>query len=430
MKPRKLVQNLTLWVLLAIVAGALLGHFQPATAVKMEFLGKYFITVVKLFINPIIFLTITLGISTMGDLKKVGRIGGKALLYFEIVTTLALLIGVGVAALVQPGAGVAVGKLGGQAVGEFTKRASTFSWGHFLADNLTLQVLIVAIVLGITLSKYAGRRPIIHFLKGASKYVFQALHLVMLLAPIGAFGGMAFTIGKYGIATLLPLGKLMLTVYLTMAVFIFLVLGAILRYCRVGIWSFLRYIRAELLIVLGTSSSEAGLPGLMEKLECMGCAQPVVGLVVPTGYSFNLDGTTIYLSLSTLFLAQVFRVELSGGQILTMMGILMVTSKGAAGVAGSGFVVLASTLTAMKVIPVEGLALLLGVDRFMSEARSITNFIGNGVATIFLAHNENALDHELAEAALGRRLRPLRLRRQSLTSGEYLGEVAEQAGPQ
>ena len=426
MRFNQLSRNLTVWVLVAIVAGALLGHFQPATAVKMEFLGKRFIEVVKLFINPIIFLTITLGISTMGDLKKVGRIGGKALLYFEVVTTLALLIGVAVAALVRPGDGVSTGKLDTGKVDEFTKRAVEFSWGHFLADNLTLQVLIVAIVLGIMLSKYAGRKPIIHFLKECSRYVFRGLHLVMLLAPIGAFGGMAFTIGKFGIATLLPLGKLMVTVYLTMAVFIFLILGSILRYCRIGMWSFLKYIKAELLIVLGTSSSEAGLPGLMEKLERMGCAQPVVGLVVPTGYSFNLDGTTIYLSLATLFLAQVFHVDLSTGQIITMMGILMVTSKGAAGVAGSGFVVLASTLTAMKVIPVEGLALLLGVDRFMSEARSITNFIGNGVATIFLAHNEGALDHEQAVEALGKRLKPLRFGK-NYTSGEYLGQVAEQA---
>ncbi|WP_083322424.1 cation:dicarboxylate symporter family transporter [Hymenobacter lapidarius] len=426
MTVKKLSRNLTFWVLLAIVTGALLGHFQPATAVKMEFLGKRFIDVVKLFINPIIFLTITLGISTMGDLKKVGRIGGKALLYFEIVTTLALVIGVAVAAVVRPGDGVSVGKLSTDKVGEFTKRAGDFSWGHFLADNLTLQVLLLSIVLGVVLSKYAGRKSIILFLKQASKYVFRGLHYVMLLAPIGAFGGMAYTIGKYGIATLLPLGKLMVTVYVTMALFIFIILGGILRYCRIGMLSFLKYIKAELLIVLGTSSSEAGLPGLMEKLERMGCAQPVVGLVVPTGYSFNLDGTTIYLSLATLFLAQVFHIDLSGAQILTMMGILMVTSKGAAGVAGSGFVVLASTLTALKVIPVEGLALLLGVDRFMSEARSITNFIGNGVATIFLAHNEGALDHDMAEEALGKRLKPFRWRK-DYTSGEYLGEVAEQA---
>ncbi|GAA3927246.1 cation:dicarboxylate symporter family transporter [Hymenobacter algoricola] len=393
---KKVVTNLTFWVLTAIVAGALLGHFAPAVAVRMDVLGKAFINVVKLFINPIIFLTITLGISSMGDLKKVGRIGGKALLYFELVTTLALLIGMGVAYLIQPGAGVATDNLNGAAIGEFTQRAGEFSWLHFLADNLTLQVLLVSIVVGMVLSRYPRRQPVIDRLNWASKYVFRGLHLVMIFAPIGAFGGMAFTIGKYGIATLLPLAKLMLTVYMTCALFVFLVLGAILRYCRLSILAFLGYIKEELLIVLGTSSSEAGLPGLMEKLERLGCAKSVVGLVVPAGYSFNLDGTTIYLSLATLFLAQVFHVELTGAQMLTIIGILMVTSKGAAGVTGSGFVVLASTLTAIKVIPVEGLALLLGVDRFMSEARSITNFIGNGVATIFLAHNEGALDHAQA----------------------------------
>ena len=399
---RKFSRNLTFWVLFSIVAGVLLGHFRPAVAVQMEPLGRHFINVVKLFINPIIFLTITVGISSMGDLKKVGRIGGKALLYFEVITTLALLIGVSVAALVRPGDGVAmVGSPSAAKVGEYTERAAGFSWSHFLADNLTLQVLLLAIVLGMLLSRYAGRQPLIERLKTASVYVFRGLHWVMLLAPVGAFGGMAFTIGKYGLSTLLPLGKLMITVYLTMALFIFVVLGAIMRYCQISLWAFLRYIRAELLIVLGTSSSEAGLPGLMEKLVGMGCARPVVGLVVPTGYSFNLDGTTIYLSLATIFLAQVFHVELSVAQLLTMVGILMVTSKGAAGVTGSGFVVLASTLTALKVIPVEGLALLLGVDRFMSEARSITNFIGNGVATIFLAHHEGALDHAQAAAALG-----------------------------
>ena len=426
---KNLTRNLTFWVLLSIVAGALLGHFQPAAAVRMEFLGKGFIEVVKLFINPIIFLTITLGISSMGDLKKVGRIGGKALLYFEIVTTLALFIGVAVAALVRPGDGVAAGKLNAQVVSQYTRPDVAFSWAHFFTNNLTLQVLLVAIVLGVILSKYASRQPIIHALTVVSRYVFRGLYVVMLFAPIGAFGGMAFTIGKYGIDTLLPLGKLMLTVYLTMAVFIFVVLAAVLRYCGVGMWSFLSFIRAELLIVLGTSSSEAGLPGLMEKLERMGCAKPVVGLVVPTGYSFNLDGTTIYLSMATLFLAQVFHVELSLGQLLTMMGILMVTSKGAAAVAGGGFVVLASTLTAMKIIPVEGLALLLGVDRFMSEARSITNFIGNGVATVFLAHNEGALDHQMAEEALGKRLKPWRFGRRinDLSSGEYLGQIAEEA---
>jgi aerobic C4-dicarboxylate transport protein len=288
----------------------------------------------------------------------------------------------------------------GAGIDQYTQRAGEFSWLHFLADNLTLQVLLVSIIGGMFLSRYARRQPIIDRLTWASRYVFLGLHWVMRFAPIGAFGGMAFTIGKYGVGTLIPLGKLMVTVYVTMALFVFIVLGAIMRYCRLRLLSFLGYIKEELLIVLGTSSSEAGLPGLMEKLERMGCAKPVVGLVVPAGYSFNLDGTTIYLSLATLFLAQVYNVTLTGGQILTVIGILMVTSKGAAGVTGSGFVVLASTLTAIKVIPVEGLALLLGVDRFMSEARSITNFIGNGVATIFLAHNEGALDHAQAERML------------------------------
>ncbi|MCK8495447.1 cation:dicarboxylase symporter family transporter [Spirosoma sp. RP8] len=396
---KKLLSNLTFWVLTAIISGALLGHFAPATAVHMEFLGKWFISVVKLFINPIIFLTITLGISSMGDLKKVGRVGGKALLYFEIVTTLALLIGIGVANLIRPGDGVATGNLNGAAVSQYSERAESFSWLKFLADNLTLQVLLISIVAGMVLSRYSGRERILNGLSVASKWVFKGLHLVMRFAPIGAFGGMAYTIGKYGIGTLLPLAKLMTTVYATMFLFVFVVLNAILRYYQISLWSFLKYIRQELLIVLGTSSSEAALPALMEKLERMGCAKPVVGLVVPAGYSFNLDGTTIYLSLATLFLAQVFGVELTGSQILTIIGILMVTSKGAAGVTGSGFVVLASTLTAIRVIPVEGLALLLGVDRFMSEARSITNFIGNAVATIFLANNEKAFDRNMMRQA-------------------------------
>ena len=396
---KRIFSNLTFWVLTAIISGALLGHFAPDTGVQMEFLGKWFINVVKLFINPIIFLTITLGISSMGDLKKVGRVGGKALLYFEIVTTAALMIGIVVAYLIQPGDGVDTGNLNGGAIGQYTERAQDFSWLKFLADNLTLQVLLVSIVVGMLLSRYEGRDRILSWFSVASKWVFRALHIVMRFAPIGAFGGMAYTIGKYGIATLLPLAKLMTTVYATMFLFVFVVLNSILRYYKISLWSFLKYIKEELLIVLGTSSSEAALPALMEKLERMGCAKPVVGLVVPAGYSFNLDGTTIYLSLATLFLAQVYSVDLTGAQVLTIIGILMVTSKGAAGVTGSGFVVLASTLTAVHVIPLEGLALLLGVDRFMSEARSITNFIGNGVATIFLANNEKAFDRQKMELA-------------------------------
>lgn len=396
---QKVFTNLTFWVLTAITAGALLGHFAPATAVQMQPLGKGFIEVVKLFISPIIFLTISLGISGMGDLKKVGRVGGKAILYFEVVTTLALIIGIVVANVIQPGRGVNTTAVAGGDISGYTKSASSFNWWQFLKDNFTIQVLLLSIAFGIFLSKYIRREGIIRVLTFISKYVFKALHFVMLFAPIGAFGGMAYTIGKYGLETLVPLGKLMITVYITMAVFIFLVLGLLLRYYKISLWSFLKYIREELLIVLGTSSSEAGLPSLMEKLERMGCTKSVVGLVVPAGYSFNLDGTTIYLSMATIFLAQVYNIALDTTQVLTIIGILMITSKGAAGVTGSGFVVLASTLTAIKVIPLEGLALLLGVDRFMSEARSITNFIGNGVATVWLANNEKEFDRNRMIAA-------------------------------
>ena len=399
---KKLFTNLTFWVLLAITSGALLGHFFPDKGVDMQPLGKYFIDVVKLFINPIIFLTISLGISGMNDLKKVGRVGGKAILYFEIVTTIALLIGIVVAYFIQPGAGVNTNAIEGGDISKFTKSAQAFSWLKFLKDNLTIQVLIFSIVFGIFLSKFSKKEKVIEPMKFASKYIFKGLHIVMLFAPIGAFGGMAFTIGKYGIATLMPLGKLMLTVYITMAVFIFVVLGAILKYYKINILQFLNYIKEELLIVLGTSSSEAALPSLMEKLEKMGCAKPVVGLVVPAGYSFNLDGTTIYLSMAVIFLAQVFNVDLSLEQMLTIIGILMITSKGAAGVTGSGFIVLASTLAAVDVIPIEGLALLLGVDRFMSEARAITNFIGNGVATVFLSNQEKAFDRNMMDMAFSK----------------------------
>lgn len=400
---RKLFTNLTFWVLLSITAGALLGHFAPATAVAMQPLGKYFIELVKLFINPIIFLTITLGICGMNDLKKVGTVGGKALLYFEVVTTFALLIGILVAWIIQPGAGVdTTGVSTGGDLGKIQSGAAAFSWWKFFRDNVTIQVLLFSILFGILLGRVSWREKVTMPLTRISKYVFKALHIVMLFAPIGAFGGMAFTIGKYGIATLMPLGKLMLTVYITMGLFVFIVLGSILRYYKISLMRFLNYIKEELLIVLGTSSSEAALPSLMEKLEKMGCAKPVVGLVVPAGYSFNLDGTTIYLSMAVMFLAQVFNVELTVGQIFTVIGVLMVTSKGAAGVTGSGFIVLASTLSAIHVIPVEGLALLLGVDRFMSEARAITNFIGNGVATVWIANNEKAFDRRRMEAAFSR----------------------------
>ena len=419
---KKLFTNLTFWVLTAIVCGILLGHFAPEIALKQvlesdlkttflgqelklgktfsEFLGTLFISTVKLFINPIIFLTITLGIVQMGDLKKVGKLGAKALLYFEVVTTVALLIGIVVANVIRPGDGVTTEGVKGD-ISKYTQSAAEFSWWKFLQDNSTLQVLIAAILFGIIMSKYKGRQAIMDKLAVASKYIFKGLHRVMMFAPIGAFGGMAFTIGKYGIKTLLPLAKLMATVYTTMAIFVCLILWGILRMYKIDLFKFLRYIREELLIVLGTSSSEAALPNLMEKLEKMGCSKSVVGLVVPTGYSFNLDGTTIYLSMAVIFLAQVFNVHLEIGQMLTIIGILMVTSKGAAGVTGSGFIVLASTLSAVKVIPIEGLALLLGVDRFMSEARALTNFIGNGVATIWLANNEGEFDREKMAYAFG-----------------------------
>lgn len=398
---KKIASNLTFWVLFAITAGILLGHFSPATGVAMQPLGKYFIDVIKLFINPIILVTIVTGICGMGDLKKVGKVGGKALIYFEVVTTVALIIGLGVGFLIEPGAGVNTSTVNKADISKYSGAPISISWLQFFKDNITIQVLLFAILTGIVLSKLPQKEAILKKVYWASKYLFRSLHWVMKLAPIGAFGGMAYTIGKYGVATLLPLGKLMACVYVTMALFIFLILGAVLRYYKISMWKFLGYIKNELLIVLGTSSSEAALPSLMEKLEHMGCHKSVVGLVVPAGYSFNLDGTSIYLSMAIVFLAQVFDITLNMEQILTIIGILMVTSKGAAGVTGSGFIILASTLTATKVIPIEGLALLLGVDRFMSEARAITNFIGNGVATIFIANNEKMFDKARMYKAFG-----------------------------
>lgn len=398
---KKIVTNLTFWVLFAITSGILVGHFFPATGVAMQPLGKYFIDVIKLFINPIILLTIVTGICGMGDLKKVGKVGGKALLYFEIVTTIALLIGIGVGYLLEPGASVNTSIVAKGDISKYSGGNVSISWVQFFKDNLTIQVLLFAIISGIVVSKLKSKEVILTKVYWMSKYVFRGLHLVMKLAPIGAFGGMAYTIGKYGVATLVPLGKLMACVYITMALFIFLMLGAVLRYYKISIWKYLGFIKNELLIVLGTSSSEAALPSLMEKLEHMGCHKSVVGLVVPAGYSFNLDGTSIYLSMAIIFLAQVFHIQLDLEQIITIIGILMVTSKGAAGVTGSGFIILASTLTATKVIPIEGLALLLGVDRFMSEARAITNFIGNGVAAIFISNNEKMFDRSRMYKAFG-----------------------------
>ncbi len=416
MKQLNIFQNLTFWVLLSILLGVFVGHFTPDLALFKVIESKFsynllgadlsfgptlsevfsgvFISLVKLFINPIIFLTISLGIVNMGNLKKVGRVGGKALLYFEVVTTIALFIGLAVSTFIEPGIGVIREDIAGGDISKYTQKAAGFSWMGFLKENFTVQVLGFSIFFGIFLNYVRGKAKMIAGMQQASHWVFKGLKWVMYLAPLGALGGMAFTIGKFGIHSLIPLAKLMLTVYVTMAIFVFVVLGLIMRNCGERIWAFLGYIKHELLVVLGTSSSEAALPSLMHKLEKMGCSKSVVGLVVPAGYSFNLDGTSIYLSMATLFLAQVYGVHLSWEQMLTIVGILMVTSKGAAGVTGSGFVVLASTLSALQVIPVEGLALLLGVDRFMSEARAITNFIGNGVATVWIAKHEGEFEKE------------------------------------
>jgi len=384
----KLISNTALQVLVAIIAGVLVGHFNPPFGIKMDIVGKSFINIIKVFIGPIIFLTIVLGISSIGDLKKVGRVGIKALIYFEIVTTLSLALGLFVAYFLKPGA-IDIAGLTAKDPSAYTTKATEFSWINFFLSNFTLQILVVGILSGFVISHLNKREKIVEVLDIVSQFVFKILKYVMYLAPLGAFGGMAFAVGKFGIQTLLPLGKLMLCMYLAMALFVFIVLGLILRYYKMNIWRFLKYIKEELLIVLATSSSEPALPSLINKLEKLGCSKSVVGLVVPTGYSFNLDGTSIYLSMAVIFIAQLYKVPLSFTEMLSIIGILMLTSKGAAGVTGSGFIVLASTLTAIHKIPIEGLAFLLGVDKFMSEARAITNIIGNGVATIVIAKSEN-----------------------------------------
>jgi aerobic C4-dicarboxylate transport protein len=388
----KIFKHLTFYVFIAIVAGILLGHFNPVLGQKMEMIGKGFISIIKVFVGPIIFLTIVLGISSMGDLKKVGRIGLKSLIYFEVVTTFALGLGVFLAEYLQPG-NIDKNTLIVSDASKYTTNAhQAFSWLKFLQDNFTIQVLIVAILTGIIVSRIKQREYIVGRLDKVSKFVFKLLKYVMYLAPLGAFGGMAFAVGKFGLHTLIPLGKLVGSVYLTMILFVLLGLGMIMRFYKFNIFKFLRYIREELLIVLGTSSSESALPNLMLKLEKLGCKKSVVGLVVPTGYSFNLDGTSIYLSMSVIFIAQLYGVQLSISEMLLIIGILMLTSKGAAGVTGSGFVVLASTLSSLHKIPLEGLAFLLGVDKFLSEARAITNIIGNGVATLVIAKSEKEFD--------------------------------------
>jgi len=383
---KKIVSHLSFYVLLAIITGVVLGIFAPKQAIQLEPLAKGFINIIKLFTYPIIFLTVSLGIASMGSLKKVGRIGFNALIYFEIVSTLSLAIGVFVALIVKPGQ-INKDGLQMQDPSKYTRSTSFDLWA-IIKDNTNLQILILAILVGFVLNFLQKKETYIQWLGKITHYVFVALKWVMYLAPLGALGGMSYAIGKYGLHTLIPLGKLMGTIYITMALFIFVILGGILKYYQLSIWGLIKHIKEELLIVFGTSSSEPAMPSLMNKLEHVGCSKSVVGLVVPTGYSFNLDGTSIYLSMAVIFIAQLYNVPLSISEMVTIIFILMLTSKGAAGVTGSGFIVLASTLATLQKIPIEGLAFLLGIDKFMSEARAITNIIGNSVATIVIAKTE------------------------------------------
>jgi len=410
---KHLLSNLTFQVLLAITLGIAVGAFFPGFAPHAKLISQSFISMISMLIAPIIFLTIVLGIAHMGDMKKVGRVGGKALLYFELVTTLAIIIGMAVANLLKPGVGIQVAEGDVNKVKTYTEQADGINWLEFFAHIIPhnvfesfakgdiLQILFFAILFGYGLNKMGETG---HSLLGTfdkiSKVFFNIMKIVMRLAPVGAFGGMAYSVGTYGLDTLLPMAKLMGAVYLTCFLFIFVVLNAICRFYKFSLWQYLKYIRQEILIVLGTSSSESVLPSMMQKMEAIGCKKSVVGLVIPTGYSFNLDGTAIYLSMAVIFLCQVFNINLSVGQQISILAVLMVTSKGAAGVTGSGFIVLASTLAALKIMPVEHIAILLGVDRFMSEARAITNMIGNGIATIVIAKSENEFDEAKYQLAI------------------------------
>jgi aerobic C4-dicarboxylate transport protein len=395
--------------------GAILGYLKPELAASMKPLGDGFIKLVKMLIAPIIFATVVTGIAKMGDLKKVGRVGLKGILYFEVLTTVALAIGLAVAKLFTPGSGMNVdpATLDAKAVAAYATEAHSHGTIDFVLNVIPrdvadafakgdiLQVLFFSILFGVALAAIKERgRPVLSFVDGLSAVLFRIVGIVMRVAPVGAFGAMAFTVGKYGIGTLLSLGKLMLCFYLTSGLFVVIVLGSVLRWCGLGLGRFLSYIKEEILVVLGTSSSESALPLMMRKMEKLGCSKPVVGLVVPMGYSFNLDGTSIYLTLATLFVAQATNTHLTLGQELEILAVLLLTSKGAAAVTGGGFITLAATLSAVGNIPVAGLALLLGVDRFMSEARAITNLIGNGVASVAVSRWERELDVERARAVL------------------------------
>ena len=404
---KPLYKILYVQVLFAIFCGILIGVFQPKLGIDLKPLGDGFIKLIKMIIAPVIFCTVVTGIAGMEDIKKVGRVGGKALIYFEVISTFALLIGIIVANVIRPGEGFNANPatLDTTAIAQYTTQAHLPTTVEFLMNIIPdtfvgafvrgdiLQVLLIAILFGFALSTLGEKgRPILQFIEDMSRVIFSIVNKVMRVAPVGAFGAMAFTIGKYGLASLIPLAKLMGSFYLTCGLFIFVVLGIVARLTGFSIWRFIVYIKEELLIVLGTSSSESALPSLMDKLQRLGCAKSVVGLVVPTGYSFNLDGTNIYMTMAALFVAQATNTDLTLFQQLTILGVAMLTSKGASGITGAGFITLAATLAVVPTIPVAGMALILGIDRFMSECRALTNFVGNGVATIVVSKWEKELD--------------------------------------
>jgi aerobic C4-dicarboxylate transport protein len=426
-KAIRLLSSLYIQVLIAISVGIFLGHFYPELGTAMQPLGTAFIKLIKMIIAPIIFCTVVVGIAGMEDMKKVGKTGGYALLYFEIVSTIALIIGLVVINLVKPGVGMHIdsASLDQQSISKYTAPDQMQSTTDFLLNVIPssvfdafargdmLQVLFFSILFGFALQRLGGRQNLIFgYVEKSSEVLFAIVHMLMKVAPIGAFGAMAFTIGKYGIATLWSLAGLMATFYITCLLFIFVVLGAICRYHGFSITKFIRYIKEELLIVLGTSSSESVLPRMMAKLEKLGATKSTVGLVIPTGYSFNLDGTAIYLTMAAVFIAQATDTPMDLTQQLTLLAVLLVTSKGAAGVTGSGFIVLAATLASVGSVPVAGIALILGIDRFMSEARALTNLIGNGVATLVVSKwcgelDTTQLDKELAQGATPAQNTPL-----------------------
>ncbi|MCW2002870.1 aerobic C4-dicarboxylate transport protein [Xanthomonas arboricola] len=420
--PIPFYRQLYFQVVVAIVLGALLGHFEPAFAESLKPLGDAFIKLVKMIIAPVIFLTIVTGIAGMTHLKTVGRVFAKSMTYFLFFSTLALIVGMIVAHVVQPGAGMNINpaELDQSAVNTYVQKSHELSLVGFLMDIIPatlisafvdgniLQVLFVAVLFGIALALVGERgRPVLSFLEALTAPVFRLVHMLMKAAPIGAFGAIAFTIGKYGVESLVNLAWLVGSFYLTSLFFVLVILGIVCRLCGFSVLKLIRYLKAELLLVLGTSSSESALPSLMEKMEKAGCEKSVVGLVVPTGYSFNLDGTNIYMTLAALFIAQATNVDLTLGQQITLLAVAMLSSKGAAGVTGAGFITLAATLSVVPDVPVAGMALILGVDRFMSECRSLTNFIGNAVATVVVSRWENALDRDQLSLALDGRAPPL-----------------------